>query len=94
MAKIQTKTYPYTLTDPTDRGEVSAIQTSSDPLLESIRSLVNKQNKLIGYERVQKERAVRELQSENELLREQIRTLNGGAGDGTFLSCVVVKCSA
>ena len=76
--KLKTPSYPYNLSDANDRSNVAKIDRESDPLLDSIKHLVNKQNRLIAYERIEKERAIREMREQNDNLKEQLRQVGGG----------------
>jgi hypothetical protein len=78
MPKLKTPAYPYNLSDANDRSAVARIDKDSDPLLDSIKHLVDKQNRLITYERIERERAVREMREQNDSLREQLRQVGGG----------------
>lgn len=77
-AKLKTPSYPYQLSDAQDRTAVSRIDKESDPLLDSIKHLVDKQNRLITYERLERERAIRQMREQNDSLREQLRQVGGG----------------
>ena len=79
--KAKTPNYPYRISDSQDRVQAATVDKASDPLLDSIKHLVEKQNRLIAYERIEKEIRTKELRHQNENLRSQLRALNGDADE-------------
>jgi len=81
MFKPQTANYPYTLTDKGDRTTSATISKTDEPLMDSIRHLVSKQNRLLQYERAANSRIVASMGEEIGVLKRTLRGVGGGGED-------------